>query len=525
MGFRCGGRALPSDSTGEMSRVTQVEGGGLPRRFAWSDFRVSHAFLIAVCIGYVVLIGARTSQVMLPTWDEVVYASQVARDVPDALYTPPRSRGMPLLLAPVATVTSSIFALRVYLLVLAGLFMYVAFRPWLSVLRPFGFRAMLAAPVAAGLFATLWTSVLYGSMAYPNVWLAFALTSGVGLFCLAASKEQVASTVFVAIVSAFALASLIRPTDSVAAAAPLVVIALIWRTSRWLASAAAVVVGLLFGWGVWIFESFVLFNGPFDRLRSGAEANEGGLTFSLGQHMDAVDGPRVMCRPHTVCDGFWFPSGFWWLCLPVVVAVGIYAARRAGWLAPSALAVASGLGIALQYFLLIDYANPRFLQPTYALLALPSAAALLWVVTKPARSGVRAAAVAACGLVLLAHFGVQQVPFNENRAVLVDTSRSYGTAYRVLADQHSVESPCLVVGNGAVQVGYMLQCRSSYASEESLPSQENLIVDAIESGEDVAVRISGQAPIPDFMSDWRRVALPGGGYVIYLPQQNAQATR
>jgi hypothetical protein len=525
---------LAAGSTTAMSRVTQAEGEA-PRR-TWSHFRTSHALLIAVCVGYTALIAIRTSQVMLPTWDEVVYASQFAGHVPDdpgwvitdsgavALYTPPRSLGMPLLLAPVTMLTSSIFALRVYLMVLAGLFMYLAFRPWLSVLRPHGFRAMLVVPVAAGLFVTLWTSVLYGSMAYPNVWLAFALTSGVGLFCLAASKQRATSPVLIAIVFAFAAASLIRPTDSVAAAAPIIAVALIRRTSRWLAPAIAVAGGLAIGWGVWIVESFALFGNPIDRLRSGAEFNEGGLTLSLGLHLDAVDGPRAMCRPHTICDGLWLPSGLWWLCVPVVVGIGIFAARRAGWLAPIAIAVACGLGVALQYLLLIDYANPRFLQPTYALVALPAAAALLWVVTKPTSVLAKAVAVTVSSVGLLAHFGVQQIPLDENRDILLDTSRRHGSAYRAL-DHNGVEPPCLVVGQGAIQIGYMLHCRSISATEELLPETELLITDAIESGSDVAVRIDGKAAVPDFMGDWSRLELPAGGYVAYVPPLSVGATR
>jgi len=57
------------------------------------------------------------------SWDEVVYVSQVSRHAPAAWFDPPRARGVPLIVAPVAFVTSSVVALRIYLSALSGLFL------------------------------------------------------------------------------------------------------------------------------------------------------------------------------------------------------------------------------------------------------------------------------------------------------------------------------------------------------------------------------------------------------------------
>jgi len=488
-----------------------------PSRVRWSQFRIAHVLLIVVCIGYVGLIAVRTSQSLLPTWDEVVYASQVARDVPAAVYTEPRSRGMSLLMAPIASFTSSIFALRVFLSLLAGVAMYVAFRPWLTALQPHGRKAMLVPAVAAALFASLWSTVLYGTMIYPNLWLAFALVAGAGFYCLAMQRQRPALVVLVAIAASFAIASLLRPTDSVAAAAPLVLVAVVWRTRRWVAPAGAVAGGLVIGWGVWFVEAFVLFDGPFQRLRGGSDLNEGGPTWSLPRHLDAIDGPRLLCRPHEVCEGFWLPASLWWLLLPLTVVVGVLAARRAGWGTPSIVAVACGAGVALQYFVLIDYANARFLQPTYALLAIPAAAVLLWLVAMPSTTRGRVVALSLCGAGLVGHLATQQVSLKDNQDVLLDVSRSLGSAQRILAEEHNVTAPCLVVGQSAVSLGYMLHCRSDHATENTLSGRESLITEAMDAGEDVAVRISADAAVPEFMSDWRRVELPGSSYVAYLP--------
>src|SRR5690606_37035310 len=108
------------------------------------------------------------------------YASQVPGGAPATMFSAPRARGMTLLLSPVLLVTDSFFVVRSYLAVLSGVLMYAGFAPWLAIGRQVGARFAYLAPIAAGCFATLWTTQLYGNMAYPNLWLAFALVAGVG---------------------------------------------------------------------------------------------------------------------------------------------------------------------------------------------------------------------------------------------------------------------------------------------------------------------------------------------------------
>src|SRR5207249_12268295 len=55
------------------------------------------------------------------SWDESVYVSQVSGHEPAAWFDPARARGVPLLVAPVAALTSSVVALRVYLSLACGL--------------------------------------------------------------------------------------------------------------------------------------------------------------------------------------------------------------------------------------------------------------------------------------------------------------------------------------------------------------------------------------------------------------------
>jgi hypothetical protein len=69
------------------------------------------------------------------SWDESVYVSQVSGHAPAAWFDPARARGVPLLVAPVAALTSSVVALRVYLSLACGLGLTLALWTWRR-LRP-----------------------------------------------------------------------------------------------------------------------------------------------------------------------------------------------------------------------------------------------------------------------------------------------------------------------------------------------------------------------------------------------------
>jgi len=183
-----------------------------------------HALLIVVATGYGCAALSQVPSLVAFNWDEVVYASQVRPGVPAVPMSAPRAWGMPLLLAPVAALTQSVPVIRCYLAVLAGVCLYLAFRPWLGLFGPAarparprdaleeapGAVSRYAVPLAAALFVTLWSTVLYGAMAYPNLWLAFALVAAAGWFCRAL-REPGRTGPLVGLAVALAAASLPRP--------------------------------------------------------------------------------------------------------------------------------------------------------------------------------------------------------------------------------------------------------------------------------------------------------------------------
>ena len=111
-------------------------------------------------------------------WDETVYVSQVSGHVPAAYFSAPRSRGISLLVAPIASWSDSTVLLRVYLAVLSGLALYFALRIWRGHLAP----GVLA--LSGALFASLWVTLFYGPEAMPNYWVAIGALACVGCFLI-----------------------------------------------------------------------------------------------------------------------------------------------------------------------------------------------------------------------------------------------------------------------------------------------------------------------------------------------------
>ncbi|HMI27028.1 MAG TPA: hypothetical protein VK594_21310, partial [Streptosporangiaceae bacterium] len=249
------------------------------------------------------------------SWDESVYVSQVSGHAPAAWFDPARARGVPLLVAPVAALTSSVVALRVYLSLACGLGLTLALWTWRR-LRPAWVLGL-----AGVLFGGLWVAQYYGPQAMPDMWSALGGLAAVGCFLRGGSKALAGLAASVAFVT------LVRPGDAVYLAAPLLAAAVIRR--RW-RPAAAVAGGLLAGGAEWVIEAYARFGGVAGRLwAAGAEQGGFGLHFALPDELRALNGP-TLCRPCTI--GVRYPElDLWWFLLPALVTLGILAAR---WVAP-----------------------------------------------------------------------------------------------------------------------------------------------------------------------------------------------
>jgi hypothetical protein len=465
------------------------------------------------------------------SWDEVVYVSQVSAHVPAAFFDPARSRGVSVLVAPVALLTSSIAVLRAYLAVASGAALFGALLAWRH-LRPAWVLA-----VAGLMFSSLWVTLYYGPQAMPDEWLAFAALAAVGLFLRAtvpasdpgpaepgkpgdapsvaspaAARPTRWTLVWLALV--IAAGTLVRPGDAVFLVAALLIAALAvgsWR--RW-PVIVAIVAGFIAGAAEWVVEAYLRFGGPLSRLHL-ASAEQGGFGLHIGawSELKAVNGP-TLCRPCTI--GWRYPElGLWWLALPVLVVLGIIAARQAGRVG-SLLAGLCSLALASQYLIGVDYGAPRFMIPAYALAAIPVADLLAWLfvtaLTKN-RPGIGALTVLALTLQLAS----QLVVLDRQVTGTVTFHDEYARAAADLR-QLGVSPPCLINGSQRIPIAFYAGCASTPDSEGALPPVAGLTSQGGTTRFAVLEWIHQQPPA--YAKTWRKVVLQGTGkltMVAYLP--------
>jgi len=444
------------------------------------------------------------------SWDESVYVSQVSGHAPAAWFDPARARGVSLLVAPVAALTSSVAALRVYLSLACGLGLTLALWTWRR-LRPAWVLGL-----AGVMFGGLWVTQYYGPQAMPDIWSALGGVAAVGFFLRGGNKA------LAGLGASIAFVTLVRPGDAVYLAAPLLVAAAIgvWRPldaagsgsgpRRW-PPAAAIAGGLLAGGAEWVVEAYARFGGIASRLHAaGAEQGGFGLHFALPDELRALNGP-TLCRPCTI--GIRYPElDLWWFVLPVLVALAIMAARPRGvggdgsprekqrrglgGSSPRAstvlLPAACGLCVAAQYLFMINYAAPRFLLPAYALLAIPAADGLAFLITgmgwelRPAMT-----AVVTCLLavqLLAQHFVLDHEAGG--------TMRFHDDYTRIAAElaTRGVRPPCLIQGVQYIPIAFYAGCASAGSAAP---------------GEHVAQLVqSGRNP-PSYARNWHAYRITG----------------
>jgi hypothetical protein len=484
---RAGGRAL-----GAARRA--LPGG----TSAWWLIAAAGAFALAQLLFVSVRMGL--------SWDEAVYVSQVSGHAPAAYFDPARARGVTLLVAPVTLLTSSFVALRIYLSFVSGLGLLAALWAW----RPL--RAAWVLGLAGVAFGGLWVAQYYGPQAMPDMWSALS-----GLFAVGCFLRYVSASAPVAGGGRRALAglagglgctALFRPGDAVYLAVPLFVAAGVvaaWR--RW-ELVVAMVAGLAAGGAEWVIEAYVRFGGVGARLHAaGAEQSGFGLHFAVLDELKAVNGP-TLCRPCTV--GLRYPeASLWWLALPVLEVLGVLAARRLGQLGSSLLPLVCGCCAAAQYLFMINYAAPRFLLPAYALLAIPVADGLAWMVSG-LRWDLRPAMTAVVVCFLVVQLVIQHLVLDHEVGGTVAFHDDYT---RIAAELVSlgVRPPCLVNGDQYIPVGYYAGC----ASAPSLSGSS-----AAASGEKRILLVPAGHRPPGYARGWRAYRLRGTTVlklVAYLP--------
>ena len=158
-----------------------------------------------------------------------------------------------------------------------------------------------------------------------------------------------------------------------------------------------------------------------------------------------------------------------------------------------------GLVVAVQYLFLIDYGDPRLLIPAYALLAVPVADALAWLLTEvrpDVRLAVRGLAVAGIVLQLVSQ---QAVLYKE-------LTHSHNNFRQMAADLHSagVVPPCLIRGKLLIPIAYYAGCASAPLPADAGPAVHVAVI-----------KRAGFRP-PDWALGWRPHRLRGTSLVAFV---------
>ncbi|MFE6334644.1 hypothetical protein ACFVP3_02155 [Streptomyces sp. NPDC057806] len=429
-------------------------------------------------------------------WDEAVYVSQVGDQAPAAFFSAPRARGVSLLVAPVASWSSSTGLLRVYLALLSGAVLFLALRAWRGL---FPARVLAA---AGALFASLWVTLFYAPQAMPNLWVAFGALLAVGCFLRARSAERPDRRALWGVAAGAVLMAVMRPTDAVWVCLPLLAAAAALRHWRLGLVTAA---GLLAGALPWLVEAYTSYGGLRERLAEASRVQGGlGWYFAVDDQMRGLVG-RALCRPctgplpHPVISA-------WWFLLPLLAAVGLVIAVRARRTARTLIPLACAATAALPYLFLIGYAAPRFLLPAYALLAVPVADALLHLVTAPGgRWRPVAASLVAAGLA--GHLAVQYVVLDRTADRTAADRRAWAAAADTLHDL-GVRPPCLLTGHEAIPLAYYAGCASGAIRGNNANTTTTEIL-ATARREPVAVlSVPGGRP-PSYARGWQLHRLDG----------------
>lgn len=481
----------------EEPRDAKIWGGGRSGRLARALSRNAWTGAVAVAFTLVQLVLVVPGMGL--GWDETVYVSQVSTQAPASFFSAPRARGITYLIAPVTQLTDSVTVLRCYLAVVTGGALFLGLRIW---------RSLLPGPVVAlagALFASLWITLFYGPQVMPNLAVALSSLIATGCFLLAvrAGHAEAAARARVPALAglgcAVAVAALMRPSDAAWLVLPLLVAALAVRAWRSPVLVLVLVAGAVAGAGQWVVEAYAAYGGLITRLHRSSEIQGGmGWHLAFGYQLRALEG-RSLCRP---CDMPWRrPSAaLWWFALPVLVVGGVLAAVRTRLRAVVLLPALTGLSLAVPYLLMIDYAAPRFLLPTYVLLFLPVALGLIRLVTA-VRPALRAPVVTGVALVLVVHVVSQYATLHG----IVDRSRATRDSIGSVAaelNRQGVRPPCTVTGLEAVRIAFRAGCASrQIGGHDSSLSAADLL--RLAEHRPVALLLEQGRPVPGYTRGWR----------------------
>ena len=437
------------------------------------EARLARRLLLVVGASYLVAQLLLFSPSRAPSWDEAIYLSQVTPGVHAIAFAPSRARGISLLVAPITMAGGSVAAVRLFLAALSSVALGASFLLWVPALG-------LGAPVAAFVFGFTWLGLFYGSEVMPNLWAAFLAVAATGAFVRRVEDgERWGAVAAAALVG---LMALVRPADALVLSGALALYVLLFRRSSsralvWLGA------GLASGWAAWLVEMSVRFGGPGKALREAAALGHLttlGVGERLLQNLALTNGPTIGPEAHARVP---LAGALWWGTTAALAVVAIVRTRSSPRRGAVVCAVAAGSALAAEYLVLVSGLAPRFLLPAYALLSLPAAVGLIWLLT----GGTPRRIVGAAAVAVLAGLTVWQVATARTIGTDAAAAREKVAAVGGEVRRLAAGRPCVVASSaGFPQVAYASRCggrglagtdvASLAALRESVPPSEQLFV-------------------------------------------------
>lgn len=249
--------------------------------------------------------------------------------------------------------------------------------------------------------------------------------------------------------------ALFRPSDALALAAGLGVAVLLLQGRGSLRALAWLGGGLAVGWAPWLVEMSMRYGGPVAALREAGtvgHVSPGGVGEKALQYLALTNGPTLGPEQHADVP---VGGGLWLGAVATLAGWALARSRRSAAFGPLVAATLGGLTLALEYLLVVSGLAPRFLLPAYALLCVPAAAGVAYLLRTRAASP----ATATLAIALVAAWTGWQIGtanrIEAGASVARDAARHVGMAMRDLAG----EGPCAFVSSdGFPQIAFASGC-------------------------------------------------------------------
>jgi len=385
--------------------------------------------------------------------DEITYIARTSVRASLVSLPPVHGQGAGLLAAPVTLLTTSLTVLRIWMSVLSAVGLLLATLCWR------GLRPMWVLAMAELILASLAITQNSGVQVYPDWWGALGLLALIGLFLHAVNGTMRDRAVLPLIAVASLLIALMRPQNVVFLMGPVILAALLVRRWRKLKVLAAMAVGIALGAVEWLAGAYLWFGGLSERIRlAGQEPPPLHLYFALGTQLRSLNGPWYCTPPD--CTTWEVPIETpWWIAFLAIAALGVWAGWRSTKKASSVLAAVTAAWVFILYAFLVPFGAPRYLLPTFALMAILAADGMVWAITE---SHWRDLAIAGSCLFLLGGIVSQRVILQHQVADQVAGRQFQAQAAEL--KKMGVHAPCALINTS---IAWYLGCSAPWTTTGS----------------------------------------------------------